>query len=249
MEVIHKIASYPPPYILSNDDEFRWGATTDGVFNTKSAYLVQLNATTNTNIVEFKYIWKWKGNECICTFLWKLAHEALLTNVERTKRTMTTIATCPVCLSDNETLFHRFRDCPSSLAIWNAISVQNRNSFFNNNNWQDWLKANLKRNLHAGAGSWSTTFGVTLDLLWRNRNDLIFSQKVNSTQSSFIRIKNQVDWIEICLLRNSTLQPQLLFNDDEQDDRWKPPPSGYYQLNCDGSMTNFCRSAGCGGIL
>lgn len=51
-----------------------WGATQDGKFTTKSAYLTQAGSNTNNNNnnSDFTYIWKWKGNERICTFLWKL---------------------------------------------------------------------------------------------------------------------------------------------------------------------------------
>lgn len=84
------------------------GAAPYGSFTTKSAYLTQVTETNRVNNSEFKFIWKWKGIERVRTFMWKLTHEALLTNVERVRRTMATDSTCPMCGFDIETLFHRF---------------------------------------------------------------------------------------------------------------------------------------------
>lgn len=123
-EVIHKIANYPPPSILLNDDEYFWGATPDGSFTTKSATITQMGFHTSTPGTNFNYIWKWKGNERIQTSLWKLGHEIMFTNVERHRRMMATSKLCPIRDAGGETILHQFRDCHTSFAIWNCLKVR-----------------------------------------------------------------------------------------------------------------------------
>lgn len=139
-----KIANFPTPSILNQDDDFTCGATPDESFTTKSAYLTQLSGNSSSTEPIFKIIWKWKGNVRVQTFLWKLGHEALLTNVERQRRTMDDSGTCPICRVEEETLLHRFRDCNASLAIWSNFKFRKQSQFFSNVNWKKWLETNLK---------------------------------------------------------------------------------------------------------
>lgn len=124
-EVILHIENYPTPSILYDDDEFKWGGTPDGMFTTKSAYLSQHTMQNRGNNTDFKFVWKWKGIERIRTLIWKLNHKAILTNVERRRRLMSNIGTCPLCELDDESLYHRFRDCPHTVAIWSGFKIRN----------------------------------------------------------------------------------------------------------------------------
>lgn len=90
---------------------------------------------------------------------------------------------------------------------------------------------------------WSLLFGVTLDIIWRNRNELVFSQKSTFTQTSIINIRNQVDGIVTCIDRNTILKPQISGSEDKRHDRWKPPAPGFI------TVFNNVREAGCAGIL
>lgn len=110
--IIQKMANFPLPLILSD-----WGATPDGSFTSKSAYITQMSTQPTNSGTNFNIIWKWKGNERVHTFLWKLGHESILTNVERHLRKMTDSKACPLCNDGDETLLHRFRDCHVSFAI------------------------------------------------------------------------------------------------------------------------------------
>lgn len=101
------VSSLPPPYILHEDDNFTWGATPDGSFTTSSAYKTLSGWNNQHSNPIFKIIWNWKGPERIRTFLWKLAHEAILTNMERARRHMTHPLPCFVCgTDDDEALLH-----------------------------------------------------------------------------------------------------------------------------------------------
>lgn len=151
---------------------------------------------------------------------------------------------------EDETLLHRFRDCSASLEIWNSLKVRNRNSFYNIANWDNWLISNLKhRQRIEEEVNWVTFFGVTLDLIWRNRNDFVFNKKVFAPLASVLKIRNQVDWIVNCLMIRSINLPQLNNSSVDLVEIWSPPPHGVWKMNCDGSVRNHGRSASCGGIL
>lgn len=83
-DIISKIASMKP---LSEglEDAPRWGLANDGQFSLKSAYLSLYGAGLDCGDGEelFKDVWRWKGPQRIRTFLWKVAHGKLLTNLER----------------------------------------------------------------------------------------------------------------------------------------------------------------------
>lgn len=96
---------------------------------------------------------------------------------------------------------------------------------------------------------WSLVFGVTLDLIWRNRNELKFSQKNFTTQESICKIKHHVEELVNCMRQNSTLHPQFQLDSIVSSDNWYPPSPGRWKLNCDGSVHNNGRNAGCCGIL
>lgn len=155
--------------MLHRDDKFTWGMTPDGSFTTKSAYKSLMGGTTITPVPNMNCIWKWRGNERIRTFLWKLSQEAFLTNAERLRRRMATSSSCPFCAGEEETLFHRFRDCRVSAMIWSCFKVRNQGHFFSNITWFQWLEVNLRQSDGRNEElNWSILFGVTLDILWRN---------------------------------------------------------------------------------
>lgn len=237
------------PSILNQDNDFKWSATPDGNFSIISAYLSLTDMNLDYNNSKFKIIWKCQGNERTRFFLWKIGNEALLTNVERHRRTMAASKECPRCGLSDEILLHRFRDCPPSLAIWKHFKVRNQRNFFRNHDWGNWLRTKLiAKQINNDEQFWSTLFGVTLDLLWRNRNEFVFHRKIHNPHVSVMRIKNQVDWILSFMISKSPLLPQMFDGSDISKGVWSTPPQGYFKLNCDGSVRNHGRSAGCGGI-
>ncbi|BBN67942.1 hypothetical protein Prudu_231S000200 [Prunus dulcis] len=77
------------------------------------------------------------------TFLWIVCHRKLLTNVQRQKRGLTQVPTCPRCDYPMETVAHLFKDCPLSLAIWNCLQLGN-NPSPDMVDFKEWLLRNLQ---------------------------------------------------------------------------------------------------------
>lgn len=82
-----------------------------------------------------------------------------------------------------------------------------------------------------------------------NRNELVFSQKSNTTVASIMKIRYQVEGLLSYMLTTSVLRPQFQAFEVISEIYWSKPPRSYWKLNCDGSVLDNGRSAGCGGIL
>lgn len=250
--ILQIIANTTPTSLFNESDVFTWGGTPDGCFNTKSAYSILNGGSTitTTTTTIFETIWNWRGTERIRTLLWKLGHGTLMTNAERQRRMMTSCNICPNCNLHEETLFHCFRDCRKSLSVWYSLGVKNQNSFFSEQNWKNWIEDNLRKQGRRNEDPyWEITFGVVIDTIWRNRNDWVFSKIHSPVHASIITIRKQVEWMVACIKKKNlmSLMPSTL--NEEERVKWKPPPEGCWKLNCDGSVMNNGRSAGCGGVL
>ncbi|XP_057744587.1 uncharacterized protein LOC130962384 [Arachis stenosperma] len=119
-DVVKKIVAISPPSPWKGTDHLAWGLTPDGLFNTKSAYQSLSEGQHTPNIV-FRQVWNWQGPERIRTFLWLVAHNALLTNSERRRRHLTNDDSCPRCHHHDETVIHVLRDCSYAQCIWKYL--------------------------------------------------------------------------------------------------------------------------------
>ncbi|KAJ1438741.1 Reverse transcriptase zinc-binding domain, partial [Sesbania bispinosa] len=106
-----KVQAMIPPSPDKGPDLIAWGKNVDGSFTIASAYNFLAGVDNLSQVRTFKLIWQWNGPQRIKILLWKIAHNALLTNAERFRRHLTTNAKCPRCLSQDEDLLHVFRDC------------------------------------------------------------------------------------------------------------------------------------------
>lgn len=109
--ISNRIRAMVPPIQDNFDDTIAWSGTNDGSFSNKSAYKCLQNQVMVAQDRIFQVLWSWKGPERIRCLLWKIAREALLTNVMHVRRGLTLSDLCPVCISEPEDTLHVFRDC------------------------------------------------------------------------------------------------------------------------------------------
>lgn len=167
--------------MVRDPDKFRWNASPDGVFSTKSAYKVILGSNPYGRKELFQVIWNWKGTERIKYFLWKLAHKSILTNLERARRHIAMDAACPFCLDHDESLLHLFRDCNRASRVWLSFSFATNQEFWREQDWNQWLINGLVRNRRCvDVDEDSLKFGVTLD--WIGVPETITSSLAKSLQ-------------------------------------------------------------------
>ena len=95
-----------------------------GFFSVKSAYKLAYNlrsaeyAATSSNFkkrrIQWSNIWNNDAPPKIKVFAWRLAKEALPTNVNKKNRHMNMIDMCDICGEGSEDAFHAVIDCQHS---------------------------------------------------------------------------------------------------------------------------------------
>ncbi|KAK1660759.1 hypothetical protein QYE76_048918 [Lolium multiflorum] len=69
----------------------------------------------------WKLIWQCKAPPKVRMFAWKLAKNALATQMNKKRRHMETMGTCPVCNQEDEDSFHAMIRCPHAKALWQIM--------------------------------------------------------------------------------------------------------------------------------
>lgn len=176
------IFALPPPSNHSGTDELKWNASPEGEFSSKSTFLAIHKPIQVPHLDLFPCIWKWRGSERRFP-LWKAMHNKLMTNLEQSRKHLTSSSTCPLCGLHNEILFPCFRDCQHITTLWFELLCSNQSNFFSNMDWFSWLASNITDRVSGiTSQNWSLTFGVLLDVIWTARNDFVFNQKSANTQ-------------------------------------------------------------------
>lgn len=92
----------------------------------------------------YKRIWRWRGPERYKVHLWKISQNALVTNLFRFSRGISSSSGCPMCGSGEESMLHLLRDCVVAKQVWSIISPNLVPSFFTATDLTGWLDSNLK---------------------------------------------------------------------------------------------------------
>ncbi|CAN1188179.1 Putative ribonuclease H protein At1g65750 [Linum perenne] len=168
-EVVDQVVGRSAPREELGEDNWVWGDAHDGKFSIKSTYELLIGQDLQESSFRWEKLWKWRGPQSIKCFLWLSIHERLLTNGERVRRHMTGLSNCPRCDNAFESVCHVLRDCPMAVNTWNYLGFPTYSAAWRGpvKEWIDW-------GLHGDLG---LLFGVTAWLLWKARNELIFSNK------------------------------------------------------------------------
>ncbi|CAL1398112.1 unnamed protein product [Linum trigynum] len=248
-ELLNLIAGTDTPDPELGEDITTWGPEVDGRFRLKSAYKVVVEWLQNeeedganpTSPPKWKEIWKWKGPNRIVHFLWLVAHDRLLTNVERKRRKLTTDDRCCFCNAGPENAEHVVKNCPRAKQVWNILGIKDDYltvAF----PFADWL---VKR-LHSEKDG--LLFGMTAWYLWKQRNESIFQHKTFDAEVLAQRIKS---WTKIV---EQAQESDRLTNDESTPKEvtslaWEPPPAGWVSLQSDDSVRQPGALAATGGLI
>lgn len=159
---------------------FQFGvlATVVSFRSTRPAYQVVMEDNCEPQVKEplFTKVWKWEGPKRYKGHLWKVAHEHLLTNVERVRRNMANEDLCPRCQQCPETIMHVIHGCEEVQQFWYTFVHPDQVSRFFSLGLEGWLNLNLSyQDIDIANSMWSTFFGIVMYELWRDRNRLVFS--------------------------------------------------------------------------
>ncbi|CAN1789669.1 Putative ribonuclease H protein At1g65750 [Linum perenne] len=188
----------------------------------------------------FSKIWKWDGPYRIKLFLWLALHERLMTNVERVRRHLVDSSICPRCGARAETVCHVLRDCPIAIGVWRELGFDTTRS-----SWRgsvaDWFSNVLW-------GDRGTLFGVALWMIWKSRNESIFTDS-NPTPPQIAQ--RSLRWYEA--VSEAFERDARCFGDRGLKHwefvAWEPGPVDMVIINTDGSYSPGRNRAAAGGII
>ena len=176
--VIQHILAQPLPlnvtHIRSNIQTWN---NHSGICSVKSAYLFLLDKRSQyQNRVGHSWGWVWKLRlpPKIQLFIWKCAHNQILTRSIIFSHLDQVNTRCPRCM-EMETPIHVIRDCAFAKNIGMSFPTDFLFPKFFTLNLHQWCKKNTKVNDLLGYVSWGVIFAFVLRAIWLDRNSLIFS--------------------------------------------------------------------------
>ncbi|CAN1747316.1 Putative ribonuclease H protein At1g65750 [Linum perenne] len=217
-----------------------WGDNHDGRFTVKSAYNLIANQRTPETGINWDKVWKWNGPYRIKAFLWLSVHERLLTNSERVRRHFSSSAVCPRCGAGDESVIHALRDCPLAAETWFHAGF--------NGDDRSWSGSVAEWILNGLQSSKGLLFGVTAWMIWKSRNEFIFSNSTASAQHTAHRSINWTIAVNEAFQREARCfgTPTLK---SWENIAWEPGPADWVTINTDGSCFPSSRKASAGGII
>lgn len=128
--------------------------------------------------------WSIRAPQRVRVFFWILWHGNLLMNVER-RRHMTNDVTCPLCANKLESAVHALRDCSLASSIWRNVIPNKVHNLFFSLSFHDWLTWNVQDKGHFRFVDmeWSTLFSILCWLIWKAKNEVIFSNSHRNSQA------------------------------------------------------------------
>lgn len=69
-------------------------------------------------------------NKTVRVFLWKVCHDAILSNKNMIKRQIATFAAYNQCDVVTETTLHILHDCPKAKEVWESLLIRETRNIF-----------------------------------------------------------------------------------------------------------------------
>ncbi|KAL2920754.1 hypothetical protein RDABS01_012245 [Bienertia sinuspersici] len=244
--LIPEIMAIPISSSYPIEDRVRWRLTKHGEFTIKSAY----HHTTN-NALQLPHskfcssLWKINAPFKYKMLLWNASHSILPVGTILSIKIPNFNNLCARCGSFPEDHMHLFRECASSSVLWTRIfgllKFQNfdYHSFYCNQ-WSEWMSFNLSATKNE---NWRSIFTIAIWHIWKMRNKAVFDGAMQNSTTIFNQFLSDYHasnkYLQINLVR-PIIQDQL--------QKWRPPQSGFYKLNTDGSWRGIA-AAGGGGVI
>ncbi|KAG5039593.1 hypothetical protein JHK85_012069 [Glycine max] len=155
-----------------------------------------------------------------------MASNALLTNDQRLARHLNMDATCLRCKGIYENIDHIFRFCLTSKVVWYFLFPASKHKEFFHKDTNAWMLQNIKGTNLVKGRSWCLIFGISIDIIWQNRNQSIFEGLISHPSD---RVKHILAKVEVV---HEILKQSMKFNSPGRivkhkgGVRWNSPPHG-----------------------
>ncbi|KAG7533081.1 Reverse transcriptase zinc-binding domain [Arabidopsis thaliana x Arabidopsis arenosa] len=177
------------------DHPLSWGRNCDGAFTVSSAYslLTRDSAPRQQMGVFYDRIWKVVAPERVRIFLWLVANQAIMTNVERARRHLCDFTICEVCKGAEESILHILRDCPAMLGIWRRLIPHSKWRSFFSQSLLGWMFGNLGEDGEVDESTRSTRYAMAAWWGWKWRCGNVFeTEGRNSNRQTVERL---IAWV------------------------------------------------------
>lgn len=225
-----------------------WRHESASLFSVSSAYDIACNHPAKTEAAKWNAIWKLKLPSRIKTFLWLARHEKILTNSSRARRGMTDDSFCHICRDKIEDADHVMRKCPATNLLWSKV-LPSFHANTLNESFKEWLDHGISnKGNHLRPVNDNVIFAVTIWLVWKWRNEEIFSNSTHHLHSKVSWINSQVEEISAALGKKSSPLPSINSYKWERI-VWSKLEEGMIKINFDGAADPLTGKAGCGSVM
>lgn len=119
--ILNRIKAMNPPHGPNVPHCSAWGLTNDGEFSMATTFEAMYWRDRHPHKKLFAVVWSWTGPERIWALLWKISHEAFMTNSNRFRMGISISDRCSICFHEEESQFHVFHDCVGVKEAWTRL--------------------------------------------------------------------------------------------------------------------------------
>uniref|UniRef100_A0A803NKP8 RNase H type-1 domain-containing protein n=1 Tax=Cannabis sativa TaxID=3483 RepID=A0A803NKP8_CANSA len=231
-----------------NRDNITWKGEISRLYTVKSAYKIvqEINGQEDQSSAAVERFWKkfWalKLPPKMKNLAWRACQGCLPTMIQlRTKRVEVS-SVCPVCNSQEESIFHALVGCPAAALCWNRVGIgtaaSQQNTFF------DWcaskfLVCDADQKKLIVALCWS---------IWNARNDKVWNNKTSSVESIVFSAQPYLNqWLTAHSSNVIFPSPGLIPGDGAE--QWQPPHEDSIKVNVDAALFSNTTQFGIGFVI
>ncbi|KAF5458726.1 hypothetical protein F2P56_022736, partial [Juglans regia] len=224
---------------LGNGDKQIWGCTKEGIFTVRSAYHLGMEKKRRTrgeaskveeSVAVWKQMWRLEVPAVVKIFLWKALNNILPTNSNLFKKKIGESPLCPICGSNEESVFHILWSCPSAADVW-AESNSPMKKWANEG--VDFMSLWIKM-INALKNEDIEWMAVVMRRIWLRRNRFIFENNFYSPKQVILMAGEGLE--DYKTAKMSTIGCQDGGGSHGAQKKWKKPGTNVIKANWDAAM-------------
>ncbi|XP_074378563.1 uncharacterized protein LOC141720107 [Apium graveolens] len=221
------------PIQHSTEDSWYWRREKLGNYSIKSAYSLlqdyrgEAHASDNSGF--WRSLWNLKIPVKVKHFLWSAASDCLPTKYRLKEKRVMVNDLCPVCNTENESIFHVLVTCSFASACF--ISINKVVIETNINSFANWLKDVF--NQYKGMDVQRMV--MLCWAVWKCRNHLVWNQRGMEVAEAVVLAKSSLNqWLSA---QNKLFDTSLGYlTQVDGDERWKVPDDNTIKINTDAAI-------------
>lgn len=155
-------------------DDLFWGRASSGSFSLKSALEILEDERPATDNEKWKQVWKLEAPQKMKVFIWRVLHQAMLTNENRVRRGFASNPNCLNCLDSVEDINHILRSYIMASDVWHYSNQGGQGIHNPNLELEECIIRNINHTTYEP--HWSTKFAAIIWWIWRWRNENCFGR-------------------------------------------------------------------------